>query len=149
VGGGAVADIRGGDHHAQQQAERVDHDVPLAAVDQLAAVEAAAVGADDGVRFDGLRVDHPGRRLHVAARLLADLGAQPVVELLDQGVVAPGAEECVDAVPRRKVDGHRPPLDPVVHEIPDRIEHGPVAIRLRPAAPATHPARHRQQRCID
>ena len=41
VGGGAVADIRGGDHHAQQQTEGVDHDVPLAPVDELATVEAA------------------------------------------------------------------------------------------------------------
>lgn len=39
-----------------------------------------------------------------------------------------------------------PPLDPIVHEIPDRIEHRPVAVRLRPAAPTAHPARHRQQR---
>ncbi|MEV0008449.1 hypothetical protein [Streptomyces sp. NPDC047973] len=46
--------------------------MPLAAVDRLPAVEAAAVGADDGVRLDGLRVDDTGRRLDVLARLLAD-----------------------------------------------------------------------------
>ncbi|MDQ1042191.1 hypothetical protein QFZ76_000427 [Streptomyces sp. V4I2] len=73
LGCGAVADIRGGDHHREQQAEGVDHDMPLTAVDQLAAVEAAAVGADDRVRLHRLRVDHCGRRLRVAARLLADL----------------------------------------------------------------------------
>ncbi|BDE36768.1 hypothetical protein SLITK23_75740 [Streptomyces lividans] len=33
LGGGAVAAIRAGDHHAQQQAEGVDHDVPPAPVD--------------------------------------------------------------------------------------------------------------------
>ncbi len=32
VGGGAVADVRGGDHHPQQQTEGVDHDVARAAV---------------------------------------------------------------------------------------------------------------------
>ena len=84
-GSGAVAAIRGGDHHAQQQAEGVDHVVPLAAVDELADVEAAAVRANDGVRRDGLRVDHAGRRLRVPPQLLADPRAQPVVELLDQG----------------------------------------------------------------
>ncbi|GAA3289376.1 hypothetical protein GCM10020295_01120 [Streptomyces cinereospinus] len=88
-GSGAVADIRGGDHHAQQQAEGVDHDVPLAAVDELAAVEAAAVRTDDGVRLDGPRVDHPGCRLRLPPQLLADPRVQPVVELLDQGGVAP------------------------------------------------------------
>lgn len=30
--GGAVAGVCGGDHHPQQQAEGVDHDVPLAAL---------------------------------------------------------------------------------------------------------------------
>ncbi|GGN96787.1 hypothetical protein GCM10011579_098610 [Streptomyces albiflavescens] len=29
LGGGAIADIRARDHHPQQQAERVDHDVRL------------------------------------------------------------------------------------------------------------------------
>ncbi|GEB57246.1 hypothetical protein GCM10017674_60720 [Streptomyces gardneri] len=40
----------------------VDHDVPLAPVDQLAAVEAAAVRADDRVRLDRLRADHTRAR---------------------------------------------------------------------------------------
>ena len=56
VCGGAVAGIRGSDHHLQQQTEGVDHDLPLAPVDQLVAVEAAPVGAEDGVRLDRLRV---------------------------------------------------------------------------------------------
>jgi hypothetical protein len=54
IDGDAVADIRGRDHHRQQQAERVDHDMPLAPVDQFAAVKATAVRPDDGIRFDGL-----------------------------------------------------------------------------------------------
>ncbi len=40
--GGAVTGVRGGDHHTQRQAECVDHDMPLAAVDLLAAVVAAS-----------------------------------------------------------------------------------------------------------
>lgn len=80
-GSGAVAGVRGGDHHPQQQAERIDDDVPLAPVDQLAAVEPTAVQADDGVRLDGLRVDHPGRRFRIPPQLFADRCPEPVVEL--------------------------------------------------------------------
>lgn len=50
LGGGAVSGVRGGDHHPQQQTEGVDHDVPPAPIDQLAAVEATAVRPDDGDR---------------------------------------------------------------------------------------------------
>jgi hypothetical protein len=106
--GGAVAGVRGGDHHAQQQTE---------------GVEATAVGADDGVPFDGLRVDNAGRRLRVAPLPLADLRSQPVVELLDQGVVAPAAEERVCPVPWREVGGHGPPLGSVVDEVADRVQY--------------------------
>lgn len=66
--------------------------MPLVTVDEFAAFEATTVGADDGVRLDRLRVDHTGRRCRVAAQRFADLSAQPVVELPDQAVVAPAAE---------------------------------------------------------
>jgi hypothetical protein len=91
----APADESGQDHAGADLAV----DVPLAPVDHLAAVEAATVRADDGVRLDRLPVDHPGCRLRVAAQLLADRRAQPVVELLDQQVVAPVAEERIDPGP--------------------------------------------------
>jgi hypothetical protein len=58
LGGGAVADVRGGDRHGEQQAEGVEQGVLFAAVGQLAAVEVAAVGSDDGVGLDRLGVDH-------------------------------------------------------------------------------------------
>jgi hypothetical protein len=118
--------------------------MPLAPVDQLAAVEATAVRADDSVRFDRLRVDHPGRRLRVPPLPLADPRSQPVVELPDQGVVAPAAEECVNPVPRREVSRHGPPLDAVVDQVADRVQYRPVTVRLRLSAPAAQPAR--QQR---
>ncbi|WP_314614722.1 hypothetical protein [Streptomyces stackebrandtii] len=71
----------------------------------LAAVEAAAVRADDRVRFDRLRVDRARARLRVPPGPLADQVAQPVVELADQIVVAPAPEEGVDPVPRWEVAG--------------------------------------------
>ncbi len=141
--GGAVAGVRGGDHHGEQKSEGVDHGVSLAAVDQLAAIESAAVGADDGVGLDGLGVDHPGAGLRVPAGLLADLPAQPVVELGEQAVVAPAAEEGVDPVPRREVCGDRPPFGSVVDQVVDCVQYRPVAVRLRLSAASLQPARHR------
>ncbi len=136
----------GGDQHRQDEAEAVHDQVPLAAVDQLAAVEAAGGRADHGVPFHRLRVHDPRGRLRVPAFRLADAFPQPVVELPDQSVVAPASEERIDPVPGREVRRHRPPLDPVVDQIPHRVDHLPVAVALRPASPAVHPCRDRQHR---
>lgn len=151
VGGGAVADVRRGDHHPQQQAEGVGHYVVLAAVDQLAtvdqlaAVEAPAVGADDGVRLDRRGVDHARTRLRLPTRLLPDLPTQPVVELADQTVVAPAAEEPVDPV-GGKPAGIARHFVPVADQVADRVQHRAVAVGLRLSTPASQPGRHRQQR---
>ena len=80
LAGEAVAGLRGGDHHDQLQAERVDHDMPLAAIDGFAAVATAAVRSDDGVRLDRLRVDHTGRGCRVAAQRFADLCAHRLLD---------------------------------------------------------------------
>jgi hypothetical protein len=100
VGGGPIAHIRSGDHHAWQQAEGVDHNVPLASVDQLAVVEATAAGANHGIRLNRLRINHPSRRQGIASCPLPDLPAQPVMELPDQVVVAPVAGERLNPVTR-------------------------------------------------
>ena len=104
-----------------------------------------AVRADDGVRLDRLRVDHPSRRLCIPPQPLAEPRAQPVVELPDQYLIAPATEERINPVPRREVPGHGPPLDAVVHQVVDRVQHRPVAVRLRLPAPAAQPSRHRKQ----
>lgn len=113
----------------------------LRPVDEFAAVETAAVRTDDRVRLDGLRVDHAGHGLFTPALPPPQPGTQPVVELLDQPVVAPAAEERIHPVPRREVHGRRPPLDAVVDQVADRVKERPVAVCLRLPAPA----RHRQQ----
>ena len=57
-GGVAVLDAGGGDQHGQQQPDRVDGDVPLAAVDLLARVVARGWLAGDLLGgLDGLGVD--------------------------------------------------------------------------------------------
>jgi hypothetical protein len=97
----------------QQQTERVDHDVPLAPIDQFAAVEATAVGSDDGICLDGLRVDDPGHRLRIPPQLLADLRPEPVVELLGRPAVTPPAEEGMHPVHGGKSPGIARPLMPL------------------------------------
>lgn len=72
AGGVAVRHRRGGDQHRQDEAEAVHDQVPLASVDQLAAVEAAGGRADHGVPFHRLRVHYPRGRLRVPALRLAD-----------------------------------------------------------------------------
>lgn len=63
-----------------------------------------------------------------------------VPDAFDQGVVAPAAEERVYAVPRREAGRHGPPLDVVVDEVTDRVQHRSVAVRLRcPPRPRSHP----------
>ena len=62
----AVLDAGGMNDAAQQQAQRVDQDVALAAVDLLAGIVAARAAAFAGL--DRLAVDDAGGRLRLAAR---------------------------------------------------------------------------------
>ena len=65
----AVLDAGGVDDGAQQEAERIHQQVPLAAVDLLVGVEAARAAAFG--RLDRLAVDNSGGRLGLAAGSLA------------------------------------------------------------------------------
>ncbi len=93
-----------------------------------------------------LRVDDSGRGLGLTALAFADLPAQPVVELGDQPVLAPPAEEGVNAAPGREVRGHGPPRDSARDQVADRVQQLPVAVALGLPASALEPGRHRQQR---
>src|SRR6185503_20023390 len=61
-GGVAVLHRRGGDQHGEQQADRVDGEVPLGPVDLLARVVAAAGAADHLRAFYRLGIDDRRRR---------------------------------------------------------------------------------------
>lgn len=89
-GRGAVIRRATGDGHRQEQAESVDHDVPLPADKPLTAV--VAVWAADLGRLDRLAVDAAGARRRLPARLLSDPGAQGVVDGPPGAVVPPPGE---------------------------------------------------------
>lgn len=101
--------------------------------------------ADGGVRLHRLRVHDRRTRLLIAALRPADGLAKPVVQLGHQSRVPPAGEERIHAWPGREVGRHGPPLDAVVDEVAHRVDHLPVAVALRAAAPARQPSRHRQQ----
>ncbi len=140
-----VGDRGRGHRHGQQESEGVDHDVPLAAVDLLPAIEAPGRGRHRSGCLHRLRVDDAGRRLRIPARDHADPLTQPVVELGGQTLVPPAPEEGVDAVPRGEVHGHRPPGDTARDQVAHRVHHLPVAIALRLAAASLQPAGNRHR----
>ncbi len=141
-----VARVRSRHRDSQQQTERIRHDVPLSARHLLPAVVPARGSRHGRGSPHRLRVDDPRRRFCLPALAHPDLFAQPVVELRDQSVLPPAAEEGVDAAPGGEVRGHRPPGDPARDQVPDRVQHRAVAVALGLSALPLQPGRHRQQR---
>ena len=132
----AVLDAGGGDHHGQQQPDRVHGDVPFAAVDLLRVVPAPA-GLWHGVGgADGLGVDHRGGGLGVAPGGHPDLAAQRVMQPGQGAVVAPGGEVAVDGLPGREVRRQVPPGAPGPVQGQDRIDDPPQRPDARPAPAA-------------
>ena len=82
---------------AQQQAQRVDQDVALAAVDLLAGIVAARAAAFAGP--DRLAVDDAGGRLRLTARGRACQDQQRVVQAEQGAVPPPAAEVAEDGAP--------------------------------------------------
>jgi hypothetical protein len=66
------------------------------------------------------------------------------VQLGEQALGQPAAEETVDRVPGGEVRRHRTPLDAAIDQVEHRVEHLPVAVGLRAAVEAYQPARQRQ-----
>ena len=141
----AVLDAGGGDQHGQQQPDGVDSDVPLAAVDLLARVVAAA-GLPDGLGcLDRLGVDDRGRGLGAAARGDPALAAQLIVHGLSRAGLLPPAGVVVDGAPVREVRGHRPPLDTLLDQVADPVDDVAAAVPRGPAALAQRPGRGRER----
>lgn len=137
---------RGGDHHRQQQAEAVHHDVPRAPRHLLPAVVAGRCPRHRRGGPHGLRVDDPRGLVRIPPGRLADPAPLPVVQFPVQALVTPAPVEGVDPVPCGEADGHRPPGDAAGDQVAHGVGHLPVAVGLRLPAPALQPPRHRQRR---
>src|SRR4051794_19204670 len=94
----AVLDVGRMDHGGHDQAQGVDDDVPLAAVDLLVRVLAVRPALLGGL--DALAVDDPHAGALLAAGTAADSVAQGVVDLGPGAVVAPLVEVVVAGAPR-------------------------------------------------
>jgi len=122
----AVVHVCGRDEQGDGQAKGVDGQVPLAPVDELAAVE-PAVQADKSSFPDALAVDRTGRRLG------APLLPNPLIlnELRKDGgpcaVPFPLSEIVVDGLPRERAF-EVAPLAPGAVELEDDIQYAAQAV---------------------
>ncbi len=96
----AVLHAGGGDRHSQQQAQRVDDEVALAAVDFLAGVTAGVAALGGAAR--ALRVDDGRGGVGRTTDAVPPLLAKPVVHGLERAGMRPAAEGLVDRPPRRE-----------------------------------------------
>ena len=132
TGAVAVLDARGRDEHDQQQPDRVDDHMTLAAIDLLARVIAARRGRD-GVRApDRLCVDDRGAGLRLAPFGLPDRAAQRVVQRVQRPVIAPASKVPVHRRPRREVRRQLTPRAARAHHVEDRVDQLASRVRLRP-----------------
>src|SRR6185295_3786961 len=116
-----VRDTRRRHDHRQQQAQRIDQDMPLAPFDHLAAVIPSYAAYLGGL--DALAVQTTSSRMFVSASLAAHLGPQGVVNALPAAIIAPDAKVMVDALPFRIVLGQHTPLAARNAHVQDRIDH--------------------------
>ncbi len=118
--GPAVMHVGGGDQHGQDQARAVHPQVPLAAVDLLAVVE--AVRPADRRGLDGLAIGSGGTGAGVAASLAADLLTQGFVDPFPGAVPTPTAIPGMNGAPGREVLGQQAPLAAGADQVEDAIE---------------------------
>jgi hypothetical protein len=137
--------VRRCDRDGEEQAEGVRHDVPLAARHLLPAVVGREAADAVAAARNRLRVGDPRSGLGLAALALTEGPAQPAVELGDQPVLAPAAEEGIDPGPCGEV----PQASPATRSRPrpgsgsrPAVAGGSSPRAVRPA-PGTRP--HRQQ----
>ena len=119
--GRSVVDVGTGNQYGDQQAQRIHQQMPLAALDFLAAIVTPVLTADFR-RLHGLAVDadRAGRRL--AAGLHADLGPQGVHKPRPSAVVAPLREILLGRALGKQVVRQHIPLATAAVEIQDRVD---------------------------
>ena len=132
------------DDKADQQAQRVGEDVPLAAIDLLAGVEAVNPAALGG--FHALAVDHPGCRTCLPTLQLPRIHDQMVVDRPPQPAVAPVVEIPLHGRWRRQVPRQHAPLAARRRHVKDRVHNLPQVGRARPSDPTRQGQERRNQR---
>src|SRR5919204_1615373 len=131
--GGTFLDGCRMDDGPEHQAERVDQDVALAAIDLLATVEAAHATYARGL--DALAVDDAGARLRLPPGHDPHVLAQGHVELLPGTVPAEAPKPPVDRLPRRVLVRQGTPLAAGADDIEDAVQQFSQGVLPRPAAP--------------
>src|SRR5271166_2368131 len=115
-----VLDVCRMDHDAQQQAHRIDQQMPFCALNLLACViTAEAAGATP---FDRLAVDDGRSRFVLLALLPSHLLAQHIQDSFPNPGAAPGVEVVTDRAFRREVVRQGPPSTAVLVHIEDGID---------------------------
>jgi len=102
------------DHRRQRQAERVDRDVPLLALDLLARVAAARVDA---------RPPSSAPSTPWLSTVAAGLDGQGVVRAPERPVPGPQRQVAVDRAPRRQVLGQGAPPAAGGQHVEDAVQH--------------------------
>src|SRR5262245_59534138 len=126
----AILDVGRMDHGGHDQAERVDHDMPLAAVNLLVRILAMRSPLLGGL--DALAVDDPHAGARLPAGAAADPVAQGVVDLGPGAVVAPLVEVVVASAPWGEVMRHHPPGAAAAEDVEDAVEDLAEIDRARP-----------------
>src|SRR5215475_1335251 len=116
-----VRDGGGRDDDRHQEPQCIDHQMAFAPFDVFAFVIAALPAQFRG--FDALTVDTARRRVLVASRLLAHLGAYGIMETLPVPAVAPLTEIPIYTGPLRIFMGEHAPFDTSVDDIKNGIDH--------------------------
>jgi len=109
--------------HGHEQPQGIDQNMPFASFHLFAAVIATL--SAQLRRLDALAIETAGRGVLVAARPLANLSAQGVVEALPVPAVTPLAEIPIDTGPLWVLMGEHAPFDAPVDNIKQGIDHRP------------------------
>lgn len=125
-------------HHGQNQAQRVDRQVTLAAGDFLASVIAAFFSSFS--RANRLAIDDGHRGGRFLARCFPRFFPQSVVNASPCAVVSPPTKHAIDGAPIGKKLRQHSPLTTCPHHIQNRVEDSPSINRT-----ATQPGRLGQQ----
>ena len=115
----AIRQRRRAYQHHDQQAQRINQDVPLASLDLLARIEAALLGLLG--RFHTLAIDNRSTRLLRAAQSGADAQAQGRVDPFERAIVEPFVKVVGHMLPGRQIMRQHAPLAAAAIQIQDGV----------------------------